>query len=138
MGSEEGGARDQRARQIGYFPEHQFRVRNRSHANDEIVALFDQRDPAIRKRHLDGDVGISGLEADQRGSQDRGRDIRRKRQPNGARKCDAVILNLGDSLLSQHEGGPAAFEELLPLFGQYHALLGPACKPDIQGLFERR
>jgi hypothetical protein len=42
MVSEEGGARDQRARQIGDPQEHEFGVRNRSHTNDEIVSLFDQ------------------------------------------------------------------------------------------------
>jgi hypothetical protein len=115
MFREEGGARDQLARQIGDFPEHKFGVRNRSHTNDEIISLFDERDPAIGKRHLYCDVGISGLEADQSGGKNRGRPVWGKRQANCARQCDAVILNLGNSLLSQHQGGPASLEELLPL-----------------------
>jgi len=61
----------------------------------------------------------SSLEADQSGSKSRGRHVRGKRQANCARQCDAVILNLGNSLLSQHEGGLASLEELLPVFGQY-------------------
>ncbi|MDL2400040.1 hypothetical protein [Rhizobium mayense] len=41
---------------------------------------------------------------------------------NYRERGDAVILNLGDGPLGQHEGGLASLEELLPLFGQDHSL----------------
>jgi hypothetical protein len=62
---------------------------------------------------------------------------RSPRQANCADSATPVILNLGNSLPSQHEGGLASLEELLPLFGQCHSLLCPARKPDVQGLFQR-